>query len=184
MTDILEAENSYPQATFSLSNRIRRSVWGVVYTVLFRCSPRPLHEWRSLLLRCFGARIGKGVHVYPTARIWAPWNLVIDDHACLGDDVDCYSMSTVHIGEMAVVSQGTYLCTGSHDYTSANFQLYALPIDVGRKAWLCAQSFIGPGVHVGEGTVIGARSVVTKNMPEWTVCGGNPCKPIKPRKIT
>lgn len=181
MSSILEGIDPYTQPSFSLKNRLGRQVWDIVYTLFFRTSPRPLHAWRSFLLRCFGAKIGKDCHVYPKAKIWAPWNLVMEDHAGMADDVNCYSMAVISLGKKVVVSQGTYLCTGSHDYEDPNFQLYAKPIYIGDNAWLCAESFICPGVTIGEGSVIGARSVVTKDMPAWTVCAGNPCKPIKPR---
>ncbi len=183
MSAILEEINPHTQASFSLGNRLRRVAWGTVYGLLFRPSPRPFHAWRALLLRAFGAKLGRACHVYPKAVIWAPWNLVMDDYAGMADDVNCYSMATVTLGKKVVISQGAHLCTGTHDYESPHFQLYALPIHIGDSAWVCAESFIGPGVTVGEGAVIGARSVVTKAMPAWMVCAGNPCRPLKNRKI-
>ncbi|CAN8139488.1 putative colanic acid biosynthesis acetyltransferase WcaF [uncultured Thiomicrorhabdus sp.] len=178
---IKQGINPYEQASFSLKNRLGRLAWGIVYSLFFRPTPRPFHSYRAFILRLFGAKLGKHCHVYPTAKIWAPWNLEMDDHAGLANDVICYNMANIKIGEKAVISQGTHLCTGSHDYTDPNFQLYALPIEIGAQAWLCAESFIGPGVKIGEGAVIGARSVVTKDMPEWMVCAGMPAKPIKER---
>lgn len=183
MSDIRVGIDPTTQPSFTLQNRLMRAVWGVVYALLFRPSPRPLHVWRAFLLRCFGARLGKQCHVYPKARIWAPWNLRMDDHAGMADDVICYSIAPITLGERVVVSQGVHLCTGTHDYEDPLFQLVARPIYVGAKAWLCTESFVGPGVTVGEGTVIGARSVVTKDMPAWTVCAGHPCRPIKPRTL-
>jgi len=183
MSAVMKSADPYTQPSFSLQNRLARLVWAIVYTLLFRTSPRPLHVWRSFLLRCFGAKIGKGCHVYPKARIWAPWNLVMADYAGMADDVNCYSIAVISLGKKVVVSQGTYLCTGTHDYESPNFQLYAKPISIGDSAWLCAESFINPGITIGEGAVIGARSVVTRDIPPWVVCAGTPCKPIKPRTI-
>lgn len=181
MSAILKDVDPYRSPSFSIGNRLARLAWGIVDSTLFRFSPRPFHGWRAFLLRCFGAKLGKGCHVYPGARIWAPWNLVMEDEAGMADGVTCYSMATITLGRRVVVSQGAHLCTGTHDYESPKFQLYALPISVGANAWLCAECFIGPGVVIGEGAVIGARSVVTKSMPERMVCAGNPCKPIKPR---
>ncbi len=181
--DILKGINPHIHSSFSFKNRLARLGWGIVYALFFQTSPRPLHPWRSFLLRCFGAKIGKGCHVYPKARVWAPWNLTMADQAGMADSVNCYSMAVIFLGKKVVVSQGTYLCTGTHDYEDSNFQLYAKPIHIGDNAWLGAESFISPGIMVGEGAVIGARSVVTKDMPAWTVCAGNPCKPIKPRII-
>lgn len=180
---IKQGINSYTQASFSLKNRLGRAIWGLVYVLLFRPSPKPFHGYRSFILKLFGAKLGKHCHVYPKARIWAPWNLEMADYAGMANDVNCYNMAKIYLGEKVIVSQGTHLCSGSHDYEDPNFQLYALPISVFNQAWLCADSFIGPGVEIGEGCVIGARSVVTKNMPEWIVCAGNPCKPLKARII-
>ena len=179
--DILAQADPYTGATFSRSNRARRALWNLVYVLLFRPSPRPCHVWRAFLLRAFGATLGKNCHVYPKAIIWAPWNLTLDDHAGMADGVTCYSVARVTLGRKVVVSQGAHLCTGTHDYEDPAFRLYALPITVGDSAWLCAECFIGPGVTVGEGAVVGARSVVTRDVPEWTVCAGNPCRPIKMR---
>lgn len=183
MTDILKSGDPHTQPSFTAANRTRRAFWNLICAVFFRFSPRPMHSWRSFLLKCFGAKLGRGCHVYPTARIWAPWNLEMEDHACLGDDVDCYSMAKIFLGKKAIVSQGVFLCTGTHDHEDPRFRLYAEPIRIGADAWVCAQSFVGPGVHVGQGAVIGARSVVTKDVPEWTVYAGNPAKFLKPRKI-
>ena len=91
-------------------------------------------------------------------------------------------MAPVRLGERAVVSQGVHLCTGSHDYESENFQLFARPIQIGADAWICAEVFLAPGVSIGAGAVIGARAVVTSDQPAQMVCAGNPCVPIKHRR--
>jgi len=162
-------------------NGIRRVLWLVVYRVLYRFSPVILHGWRRMLLRCFGARIGAGAHPYPRARIWAPWNLTMERGSCLANDVDCYSVGEVRIGEGAIVSQYSYLCTASHDYESADFPVIASPILIGPGAWVAAGAFIGPGVRVGEGSVVGARSCVVKDVEPWTVIAGNPARVVTRR---
>lgn len=180
---ILANANPYEGASFSRRNRLARLLWNATWMLLFRPTPPPLHGWRCWLLRRFGARVAPGCHVYGDVLIWAPWNLVMEPLSCLGPRVICYSMAAVQLGERAVVSQGVHLCTGSHDYTSENFQLYAQPITIGSDAWICAEAFLGPGVEIGEGAVIGARAVVTRSQPAWMVCAGNPARVIKPRVV-
>jgi putative colanic acid biosynthesis acetyltransferase WcaF len=144
-------------------------------------SPRPLHAWRSFLLRCFGAKIGKSVHVYPGVRIWAPWNLEIGDQSGIASGVILYSQGKISIGKRVVISQGSHLVAGTHDYTVPGFPLITMPIVIKDHVWIAAEAFIHPNITIHEGCVVGARSVVTRNMPAWMVCSGHPCKPIKQR---
>ncbi len=167
--------------SFSLANRLARVLWGLVQGTVFRLTPAPLHEVRSVILRAFGAKVGRGVHVYPGARIWGPWNLEIADEAGVANGAILYTQGKITIGRRAVISQGVHLCAGTHDYEQPGFPLITKPITIGDHAWVAAEAFVQPGVSIGEGAVIGARSVVTKDMPEWTVCAGHPCKPIKAR---
>lgn len=167
----------------SLSNKLARLVWQAVWLLLYRPSPRVLHCWRRLLLRLFGARLGKGVHPYPSARIWAPWNLEMGDYACLGDGVDCYCVDVVRIGAHATISQYCFLCTASHDYSSLEMPLTSAPIAIGPYAWITADVFVGPGVVIGEGAVITARSSVFSDIPDWMVARGNPALPVHRREI-
>ena len=104
MSDIRKNIDPYTQSAFSFDNRAKRFVWDLTWALLFRTSPRPLHGWRSFLLRCFGAKLGKGCHVYPRARIWAPWNLYMEDGASIGDDVSCYSMGEIRLGKKVTIS--------------------------------------------------------------------------------
>ncbi len=164
-------------------NKGKRLLWSAFWLFLFRPSPTPLHSWRRLLLRCFGATLGRGVHVYPSCRIWAPWNLVMADHACLGRWVDCYNVAPVHIGHRAIVSQYAYLCTASHDIGDPALPLLAEDIRIGRQAWICADVFVGPGVTIGDDTVVGARSSVFSDLPAKQVCMGTPAHPVRPRAM-
>lgn len=174
-------QDTFTGPSFSLKNRIGRLVWGVVSSLLFRFSPKPFHRWRSFLLRCFGAKVGRGVHVYPKAQIWAPWNLDLADECGVADGAILYSLAEIKIGRRAVVSQGAHICAGTHDYTRHGSPLVAMPIQICDLAWVAAEAFVHPGVTIGEGCIVGARSVVTKDMPAWMVCAGHPCKPLKER---
>ncbi|WP_262964952.1 WcaF family extracellular polysaccharide biosynthesis acetyltransferase [Methylobacter psychrophilus] len=181
---IMQNNDPYTEPSFQLSNRLLRAVWGVVYFLFFRTSPRPFHAWRSFILKLFGAKIGQHVHVYPSVKIWAPWNLHLGNYVGIGDGATLYCMETITIGDYAVISQGAHLCCGTHDYNSKNFQLLAKPIIIESQAWVCAEAFIHPGVVIPEGAVIGARSVVTKSLlVPWAVYAGNPCKQVATRHL-
>ncbi len=165
----------------SLASKAGRAVWGVVWLILFRASGRCAHGWRRVLLRIFGAKIGKGVRIYSSCRIWAPWNLCMGDHSRIGEYVDCYCVDKIHIGAHSTVSQYSYLCTATHDISDSSMGLATKPIEIGKGAWICADVFVGPGVKVGEGGVAGARSVVVKDVEPWTVVAGNPAKMVSRR---
>lgn len=168
---------------FPLGNKVRRLIWSTAWLLLFRLSPRPCFAWRRALLRAFGASIGKNANVYPTTKIWGPWNLEMGDYSCLGPDVDCYCMARITLGASATVSQYSYLCTGTHDISDPHMKLVSLPISIGEGAWVCADVFIGPGVTMGEGAVAGARASVFKDVEPWAVVGGNPARFIKKRVL-
>lgn len=160
-----------------------RALWTFVWLVFYRPSPRMFHGWRRMLLRFFGAKIGQGAHPYPSARIWAPWNLEMGNHSCLGDAVDCYCVAKISIGPHSTISQYSFLCTASHDYTNLTMPLTTAPISIGERVWIAADVFVAPGTMIGDGAVIGARSSVFENVPPWTVMGGNPAKLLKKRKM-
>ena len=170
-------------ASVSWRNRLGRAAWAGVWLLLYRPSPKPLHVWRRWLLRLFGARVGRGAHPYPSAKIWAPWNLDMGAHSCLADHVDCYCVDAVTLGTGATVSQYSYLCTASHDYEEPSIPLITAPITIGARAWVTAEVYVGPGVTIGEGAVIGARSSVFKDVAPWMVVAGNPAREIKQRRL-
>lgn len=179
---ILQGNDPTTEPSFTLGNRAARALWGAVWLLLFRPSPRPAHAWRRCLLRLFGARIGPHVHVYPGARVWAPWQLDIGARVGIGDGAQLYNMGPLRIGAQAVISQGAHLCGGTHDIDSSNFQLVARPIEIGEHAWVCAEAFVGPGVCIAPGCVVGARSVVMKSIEEpWSVWAGHPAQRIRQR---
>ena len=165
----------------TFKNKVARFAWDIVWAVLFRPSPRAFHAWRLMLLRIFGAQVGQRVRVYQTTRIWAPWKLSLADDSCLGDHVDCYCVAAISLDKNAVVSQYTHLCTASHQYDDPANRLISAPITIGRFAWITAGVFVAPGVDIGEGAVIQARSVVLADIAPWTVAGGHPAKALKKR---
>jgi putative colanic acid biosynthesis acetyltransferase WcaF len=168
---------SLQPARISASNRAMRALWTVCWALLYRPTPRPMHAWRRMILRIFGARIGSGAHPYPAAKIWAPWNLIMESRSCLSDHVDCYCVAPISIGAHATVSQYSYLCSASHDYRVPSLPLVAAPIVIEADAWVAAAAFVGPGVRIGEGAIVGARATVTGDVAPWTVVAGSPAIP-------
>lgn len=165
--------------------KVLRLFWGVAYILLFRLTPRwTLHGWRRFILRCFGAKIGTGSKIAPSCIIWAPWNLEMGDYSVIADGVDCYSMNKIYIGSKVAISQRSFLCTGTHDVSSLLRPLLTYPIVIKDHVWIAAECFIHPGVVIGEGSVIGARSVVIKDISSWSICAGSPCKVMKSRVIS
>jgi putative colanic acid biosynthesis acetyltransferase WcaF len=175
-------DDPYLQPMTSLSSRVGRALWGVVWLALFRPSPRPLHAWRAMLLRLFGARLGRDCHVYAGARIWAPWNLVCDDAVGIADGVVVYNPAPIRLGSHVVLSQDAYLCGATHDCDDPAFPMVNRPITVGAYAWICARASVCPGVEVGEGAVLGLGSVATRPLKPWTVYAGQPARAVRARK--
>jgi len=176
--------DAFTGPSFSLTNRFVRVIWNIVAAIFFRCSPRPCHAWRASLLRLFGARIGRGARIYAGASVWAPWNLEVGDESVIADGVIVYSQGKITVGRRSVISQGTHICSGTHDYTDPGFPLITRPIVIGDHVWVAAEAFIHPGVTIHDGVVVSARSVVLKDLPEWHVCSGFPCVPLKTRERT
>jgi putative colanic acid biosynthesis acetyltransferase WcaF len=174
----------YLRPAFTLQNRLGRVLWAVCWLLLYRPSPRPLHAWRSLLLRLFGATMGPNCHFYPGSRIWAPWNLVCEDQVTAANGSEIYNPVPMYFGSHAIVSQDAYLCGATHDYDDPAFPLIAFSMTVGAYAWICARASVGPGVQVGEGAVLGLGAIATRNLEPWTIYGGSPAVRIKQRVQT
>jgi putative colanic acid biosynthesis acetyltransferase WcaF len=166
---------------YSMSERFRRAIWICFYWTAYRWVPRFFNGWHRGALRLFGAKIGLGVSISPTALIECPWNLVLADYSLVGAAVRLYALGPIYLGEHSVVSQRAHLCAGSHDYCDPRMPLLRPSITIGHGVWICTEAFIGPGASVGDRAVVGARSVVTGYLPEDMVCAGNPCRPIKKR---
>ena len=172
----------YLRPQTSLRNKLGRVAWGIVCALLFRPSPRPMHGWRAFLLRCFGAKLGPHCHIYPGARIWAPWNLDCDEYASIADEAVIYNAATLFMGSHAIVSQQAYICTATHDFDDPAFPMIVSPIRLGRYTWVCARACVLPGVTLGDGAVLGLAAVAGKDLEPWQVYAGNPAKRIKQRR--
>lgn len=158
-------------------------LWWLVQAVAFPLTLHAHHAPRRFLLRLFGAKIGKGVVIRPSARVHYPWKVEIGDYSWIGSGVELYSLDSICIGSHCVISQNSYLCTGSHDLHDPAFGLQVAPIAIDTGAWIATDCFIGPGVTIGANAVIGARSSVFRDMPAQHICVGSPCRPLKVREM-
>lgn len=176
------AADPYLRPAFSLQNRLQRLVWGIVWLLFYRLSPRPLHAWRSMLLRMFGAKMGPNCHFYPGSIVHSPWNLECADQVTAGDGAEIYNPAPIKLGSHAILSQGCYVCGATHNFDDPAFPLLAYAMELGAYSWICARACVGPGVQVGEGAVLGLGSVATRTLEPWTVYGGSPAVRIRERK--
>ena len=168
----------------TLKNKMSRLCWNVFVLLFFRPFGGPVFRyWRSFLLRLWGAKVGRRCAVAASAKIWAPWNLVLGDYVAIGARAEIYNVAKIAIGSNVTISQDAYLCTASHDISKLKKPLVFSPIFIGDSTWVAAKAIVLPGVTIAEGAVVGAGAVVTKDVEPWTVVGGNPAKVIKKRVI-
>ncbi|MDV3253206.1 putative colanic acid biosynthesis acetyltransferase [Devosia sp. BK] len=170
------AKVSYP-----LHHRLFRLLWLVSWTLFAAWTPTPLHRWRCLVLRLFGARVGRDVRIHGSAKIWYPPNLVIEDEAVVGWNTVLYCQAPIRIGHRAIVSQHVHLIAATHDVDCPDFSIIARPIEIDADAWIAARATVGPGVTIGQGAVLGAASVAFSNLESWTIYAGNPARPLRRR---
>lgn len=183
---ILDARISRPLEggpSFTVSNRLFRLSWQVAWLALAAWTPPFMRSWRRAVLTVFGASMAPTADVRASARVWYPPNLAMADRAILGPGAICYNIAQVTIGYRSVVSQRAHLCTGTHDLSDPNFQLVARPIVLAGDVWIAAEAFVGPGVSVGQGAVLGARGAAFHDLDRWTVYRGNPARPVRARSF-
>ena len=170
--------------TLGLNHQVLRILWTIVWGLFARPLPRSVGKgWKNFLLRLFGAKIARTAHVYSSAKVYYPPNLTMGEYSCLASDVDCYNVAPIFIGDNATVSQGAYLCTASHDISDPKNHLITAPIIIEDQAWVAAKAYIGMGVTIGQGAVVGATASVYKDVDPWTIVGGNPSKQIGIRNV-
>ena len=150
-------------------------IWWLLQAIAFPLSLHNFNNFRCWLLRLFGAKIGHGVVIRPTARFTYPWKISIGNYSWIGDNVVLYSIDRIAIGSHTVISQKSYLCTASHDFCDPSFPTTTSPIRIGNGAWIATDCFIAPGVTIGANAVIGARSSVFRDIPQQQVAWGSPC---------
>ncbi len=180
-TDGEPPADPYLRPAFKAGNRRRRLIWNICWVLFFRTSLRTMHNWRAMLLRAFGAKIGPNPRIYSNVRIWAPWNLVCEDLFAVGEGAEIYNPAPMYFGSHAIISQGAYICGATHDFNDPAFPLLAYSMNIGPYAWICARASVCPGVNVGEGAVLGLGSVAVRDMEPWGVYAGVPAVKVKER---
>lgn len=158
-------------------------IWYVFWLLCICWLPKRCSCWYVFCLRFFGAEIYGKPFVSPSCRIYVPWLLCLKDKSCLGDKSELYNLGTITINEKATVAQYAYLCNGTHDFSDPKLPLIIGDMNIGANVFIGAKSLILPGVYIGDGAIVGAGSVVTKDVEAWTIVGGNPAKFIKERKV-
>lgn len=166
------------------SLKLRRLIWTISWSLLAKWMPYYIgKKWRVILLSVFGLRHKGHVGVYPSAKVWAPWNIEMGSWVAIDDEVNLYSAAKITIGTKVAISREAFICTASHDITRPNRPLVTAPITICDGVWIGARAIILPGVTIGEGAVVAAGAVVTKDVEPFTVVGGNPAKFIKKREL-
>jgi len=181
-TQIVNPEQKSPyDSPWTPAERFMRVLWEFCWFLFCSWTPKPLNEWRLFWLRVFDAKIDGKPFVHQRARIAIPSNLILHDRACLGDRANAYSLGKIEIGARATVAQEVYLSSASHDFNDQAMPLTVAKIDIGEDAFIGARAIVLPGVRIGARAVVGAGSVVTKDVPENVIAAGNPCRVIRPR---
>ena len=170
------------RTNWSTDLKIKRGIWQYLVKPLYYLLP--CRQLRIFILRSCGAKIGDNCNIQRAVDILMPWNLELGDYVALAHHTRILNFTAVRIDSMTVISQYAHLCTGTHDYTHPHFELKFRPIHIEAECWIASGAFIGPSVKIGRGCVIGANAVVTRNMPRWKICAGNPCHALKDRTIT
>lgn len=174
----LDRTAMYPYPT---REYVRRALWELTYKILFRFTPKKYGGWRRRMLRWFGATIPDTSKFKRTARVMHPWLLSMGEHSIIGEGVNVYNLGPISIGSHTVISQYVHLCAGTHDYHQSNLPLMRSTIRIGSGVWICADAFIGPDVTIGDNVIVGARAVVTRDVPPGVIVAGNPAKIVRER---
>jgi putative colanic acid biosynthesis acetyltransferase WcaF len=181
MTD--PAASTRHRSPWTTRQKLGRAAWGVVQGTLFRLSPHNAYGWRRMLLRLFGAKLAAHVKVRRTVRIEVPWNLEMGEHSAVGDFAILYSLGMITIGRYVTISQYAHLCAGTHETRTREMTLLRPPIRLGDDVWIATDAFVGPGVTIGDRTILGARASAFSDLPADVIAVGNPAKAIRKREM-
>ena len=166
---------------FRGKSKVIVQLWWITQAILFKPSPQIMYGWRRFLLKLFGAKIGKNVLIRSNVTITYPWKVEIGDNSWVGDDCVLYSLGNITIGSNVSIAHKVYFNTGGHNFNKVTFDITSSPVVVKNECWITNDVYVAPGVTIGRGTVVGARSSVFKDLPAAKVCVGSPAVVIKDR---
>ncbi len=181
MTSTVHSIESRTASPWTFPERLRILLWSIAWPVLCAWTPKPLNAWRLIWLRLFGCKIEGTPFVHQRARIEMPWHITLHDQSCVGDRANLYALGEIELGRKCVVAQEVYLCTGTHDFNDPHLSLVTAKITVGDNAFVGARASVLPGVHIGDGVIVGACSLVTRSVKPWSVVAGSPAKFLRSR---
>ncbi|RYE18677.1 MAG: colanic acid biosynthesis acetyltransferase WcaF [Sphingobacteriaceae bacterium] len=167
--------------SFRGSSKLNVQIWWIVQSFFFSTSPQILYKWRVFLLRLFGAKIGKNVKIRSSVKVTYPWKVTIGDYSWVGDECVLYSLGEIVIGSNVAIAHKVYINTGGHVYDKSSFDIFSKPVVIEDECWITNDVYIAPGVTIGKGSIVGARSSVLKDLPGGKICVGTPAQPIKDR---
>lgn len=143
----------------------------------------PSHSVRLLFYRrVFSVEIGEATSVHRHCRFYRAAGVSIGAHSVINRDVLLDGRMGLHIGDNVSISEGSQILTLEHDPNSPSFNYRGAPVVIGDRVFLGARSSVLPGITVGEGAVVAAGAVVTKDVPAFAIVGGVPARPIGQRR--
>lgn len=165
-----------------IEEKLSRMCWNIAHFLFFTLLPDyGFNKIRIVILKIFGAQVGFTNQIPASVNILKPWKLVMEKNSCLSKGCDVYNFALVLLKANSIISKNTHLCTATHEYEKVGLPLTSAPITIGENVWIAADCFIGPGIVIGEGCVVGARSLVLNDLEPWMVYAGHPAKALKPR---
>lgn len=175
--------SQYSRERSTLKKIIGIKVWALVNNSFFRFSPSQCRGFRRFLAKCFGCDAASESSLSNKASITCPWNFRIGKFSSIGDRVWVYSLARITVGDKTCIGSAVQLLTGTHDIASPTFAFRQKSITIGSCVWIASSAIVLPGVSIGDGAVVAAGAVVTKDVDPWTVVAGNPARAIKKRVI-
>ncbi len=179
-TDLSKFNNSWYNPG---TNVLKRTIWYYTNVFFFLNPWNPFSSLKVILLRIFGAKIGKGVVIKPAVNIKYPWNLVIRNHVWIGEKVWVDNLANVEVGDNVSISQSAMLLCGNHNYKKSTFDLITGEIKLEEGVWIGADSIVTPGITCKSHSILAVNSVATKDLEAYTIYQGNPAVEVRKRNI-